>query len=186
MKKILMTLAVALVAASTYAGQINWTIDLSDLPGGPWNTTTNPHPWTGYIAYLVTPDQLAALTTDGLLDEDKWGAATLSSMTIGKRGTASGLYGSYGAGTEISLYVILFNTTGPVVAGTTGYMISGPVTREFGASGDPEWAFEYGTFGSEGLTLPAFQTEWSVIPEPATMALLGIGVVAVGLRRRRK
>jgi len=27
---------------------------------------------------------------------------------------------------------------------------------------------------------------WTPIPEPATMALVGIGIVAFGLRRRRK
>jgi len=182
MKKLLTTLAVALVAASTHAGAINWSLDFSEMPPTPGAYgNTNPNPYYGYVAYLVTADQLAALTnSEGLLLEEGWGApgSTLASLTVTKKGGGAIDVGEW-INTSFDVYTILFSTAGAVVAGTTGYSISGPVTLVFGPSGNPEANFEYGTF-------PAWETNWEPIPEPATMALLGIGIVAVGLRRRRK
>ena len=125
MKKLLTTLAVALVTASTHAAAISWSVDFSELGGA----------YEGYIAYLVTADQLAALTTDGLLDEDKWGGATLANMTLDKKGGNIMNVGDYSPGDTVTVYTILFK--GPsVTAGVTEYMISTvSITDTFGTTG---------------------------------------------------
>jgi hypothetical protein len=74
-------------------------------------------------------------------------------------------------------------------AGTSlGYVVL-TVTDETAALGvheiqDPESFFLLSDFASmEGLEIPSFQ--FTVVPEPATLSLLAVGMIALSCRRRR-
>ena len=75
----------------------------------------------------------------------------------------------------------------------TGFTPEATYTYQFQIFGPDDWVYDTGI---KSFTMPGAASDfslalsdkgtWTQIPEPATMALLGIGVVALGLRRRRK
>jgi len=85
------------------------------------------------------------------------------------------------------------NTFGVVVDYTYHFIVVGPT---FTHTDGNQYYWEYNTGIQEFTTNPSNLTtlvsvnkgSWDMvpIPEPATMALVGIGIVALGLRRRRK
>ena len=172
MKNLLTMLAVTLLAVTTHAGAIGWSVDTSSLGG-------SPNPYAGYIAYLVDANDLEALlASDGKLDKDAWSTSlTLSNATISNKGLITKDVGSYAEGAVVEVYTILFKA-GSVEKGVTEYAISSPISNKFGASGNAAYSFPTSSFGT--------WQKWSDVPEPTTMALLGLGVAALGLRRRRK
>jgi len=70
-------------------------------------------------------------------------------------------------------------------ANSAKYQVSWTVTGP-----EPLWiaegSREFTTVGTGNHTLAPLTVNWVQVPEPATMALVGIGIVALGLRRRRK
>jgi len=180
MKKLLLTLAVVFTAATSQAAAIGWSFDTSGYGSADWGNA-NPSPFTGYIAYLVTDAQLAQLVnSDGLLDKDKWNTSlTLGNITINKKGVGLTDIDGYNQNDYVKVYTIFFEGSS-VVKDTTPYMITDYIDGTFGAIGGVPAAFVWGD------NTPTSFGGWSQIPEPATMALVGIGIVAFGLRRRRK
>lgn len=173
MKKMIVMLAVVTMVAAANAGTVLWTSSglQTALPGGAFSGTA----LSGAIAYLYqgTPDGAAIKAA---IDGDTFtGAGNLSSATT----SSLGVIGKAGIGSFVSqnvtLYMVIFDAA--TIGGANYYMISSAITQSFGASGNKTY-----TFTTAGGTLP---TSWTaVVPEPTSMALLALGVAAIGLRRK--
>jgi len=73
-------------------------------------------------------------------------------------------------------------------SGTPYFMVSSKITQKAYAAPSPATKVEYATanFGAGSYTaaLPTDINGWQAIPEPTSLALLAIGVAAIGLRRK--
>ncbi len=169
MKKIVIAMTAMLVAVAVNAGSVNWQSgNISALP----NFATD---WQGNTAYCFLVESAAydlnplisSLSGGGAFDST---GADLSKAVAGApfylQGTGSAVFtdGSYAYG-----YAILFNDAG------TQFAIS---------SVKQSAVFASGANSTLNLGGGANFTVYDVVPEPTSMALLAMGIAAVGLRRR--
>ena len=173
MSKIFLGMVAIFLATSMQAAQIQWNSGALYTPNSTTGayTTLTGEVSTGYIATITFYTRTGTGTP---------GDEYVYTLVTGVTGTVS-------EGTNKSS--IITGATSDSFAANTYYYASIYITDPSGkwylaqdykevyipSSGPGSAPFSFGTSGS-----------WSLVPEPATMALLGIGVVAVGLRRRRK
>jgi len=159
MKKLMIAMMAMGFAISTQAAIVSWTTgSLQNHLGATVGGSQSGYTMNVYFFQWVAGDWVAF----------EPGGVT-SSSTTNPLGALAGNAGTSTTGFENSVeYKVRYTITGPA---------------------SPEWFVdETITFTTKdnGATTVSMPAKWQQIPEPATMALLGIGIVAVGLRRRRK
>ena len=172
MKKALLMLAIVTIASFVHAAQITWKF--SSIPA-----TSGTGTIADGSAALLFVDQdrdaiLSALKGENptMTKEQAIAAASFSTTTSG--GGISTKVGNYSAGTTVSAFTVVFDS--PTASAGSQYMATASVSKKFPATGS-DASFSFGTPASQGYT-------WTPIPEPTTIALLALGLAAIGLKRK--
>ena len=164
MKKIIVTLGAVFMAASLQAAIVAWTSGVLYIPNastGVYGALADTVAITGTITfYTFDGENYTEFTTTGITST----GTTKSGLLNGETGN------NFEASTTYYANLYLLDPTGKWYLEDNSF-----VEVKVPASGPGAANFNFGTTGS-----------WQPIPEPATLALLGIGVMAFGLRRRRK
>lgn len=168
MKKLVMMLAVIAMAAMTQAATVTWSLTGVKAPNG--DGTFSATALNGGIAYLFYGAQDTATLNSAIVGQTFTGTGSLYTKATSSTGaiTQAGI-GNY-SNQSVTLYTVIFD--GATIATSSYYMISANVTKNFVNS---NLTYSFNT---------SMPTSWTAIPEPTSMALLALGVAAVGLRRR--
>ena len=189
MKKSIAFIAVALVAGVTQAATIKWTannikMDGTAVSGGiaylVMASGSSGPGTTGYTAY--TAASLATAIKSGSIAGAVAETKTGNSGQINKAGI--GDFGNGGTSNPDNIKVFFVVFDGDSIATSTKYTIVGadnPFTRTFESStGEQTTGFGNVSTGGAGYTMDT----WTPVPEPTSIALLAIGLAALGLKRK--
>ena len=170
MKKIMFTLAVALIATMTQAAYVSWKVTNASY------ANKNVMAFNASQMSAVT----ALLTAGGESMVSDLTAVSQGSATANNRGVASGT----GTSAESSMFFVVFDTTANTYAMTAAQDVSGSMYTPPNSSP--------GTFG---VTADKFTTSGTIgsggggesggTPEPTSGMLLLVGSAMLALRRRR-
>jgi hypothetical protein len=193
MKKMMMMVAVFAIAGAASAANLQWFVSANSFvpQAGAWGNNPGQHPNnTPFVYALVLAGDVDAAKTafkvDGFTFSGDNAASGVfldwasSTFTRGGSGTAAAPNVANAAGITTSpqdYVAIAFQQVGT----DWYYLVSGVSPNKVGYVSDPDLgtaaAFDSIVFNSGGGS-------WSAVPEPTSMALLALGVAALGLRRK--
>ena len=184
MKKMIVFAFMAMVTGLVQASSVNWQITGNTF--GPFiddprhSSNGGNGRAVGYDVLVFYATDMAAIDT-ALATSD---FGTLSSLAItGGKTSATGAVGGMWSGetlTTFDIFAVAFNTygSGQTLTDATWYLKSANLTV---TSYDPPSPAVPGNWTSSNWG----NTPWTeMVPEPTAMALVALGVAAVGLRRR--
>ena len=170
MKKIMFTLAVALMATMTQAAYVSWKVTNADY--------ANDHVMAFNASQMSAITALLSAGGDNMVEDLT--AASQGSATANGRGVATGTATS----AESSMFFVVFDTTANTYAMTGTQDVSGSM-----------YTPPQSTPGSFNVTATAFTTTGTIggggggggdVPEPTSGLLLLMGGAMLALRRRRE
>lgn len=173
MKKVMILATVLMTGTMVQAASVNWTLSpfaLSDPDGGYL---------TGGALYFLQGDSsgAAAAIIGGTFLADFGSQILDNSVTAPAGNMTSRVVNGVTAGTY-DFFVVAFD------AGTIGaaqnFIISSDINQ---STYEPPATATTATFSSSSFAGGTAE-DWSPIPEPTSVALLAIGVAAIGLRRK--
>lgn len=186
MKQIKHALAALLVSVGVAnADSINWFNTLAPLLDASGNNVGGESGWV--INMYVSTDATIEFVNGAPTDDDVILASVFSVMSSAGHSGVDGFFSNTfdptvtgGPVDGANVYSVIFNATN--IAQATQYaVIDGAVSvvQDSTPPGPPAWNYETG-----GTVAGDWQP--IVIPEPASMALVGLGIVAAGLRRKMR
>ncbi len=189
--------AVAEIVRHHFTGTITY------VSGAPFGLPPNPgDPVTGSITYATSlPPAWSSTQAAGYIQQPPSGmSVVISGVTIQSQDYASfqvindgsGFYNLNGFFTRVSVDGVLqensssvlfslseFNQSAFSGTGLPPSLNGASFSQRFGSVSDAE------SFGSLGFSIDTLETPPASIPEPATIALLGLGVLAAARRRKQ-
>ena len=179
-KSIMMIVAGLALAATTQAAQINWGSANNAVIWKATGTTTAP---IGTSFYLVLDSYVAGITA--AIMDDTFSSSTAGVLDMATSSNTRGYIAENNAasdllqlgGTVYNYRLLVFDSD----AGVDYYQFSAARPEMAYIPGDPV----YGEVRKVAFGATHFNVEnWEAVPEPTSLALLALGVAAIGLRRK--